>query len=331
MLAKTRLLSSIAALLIASTSVAAAADEQPSRDETQQKLDAAHERLEQAAREVAELSAKISGDPRTIMFLGHNPNRAILGIGIGREDKDQDADGVRVLSVSPGGPAANAGLKAGDVLLDVNGKSLKRDKEEPNDKLLAELAKLSPGDDVSLSYRRDGKASVVKLKAERLPRTASMPMRFERRMHGEHPDGGPMREFDFIRGDGQMTKGPFGALELVPLSPKLGQYFGTEKGLLIVRVPPNTELKLEDGDVLLDVDGRVPSNAGHAFRILGSYQPGEKVKLNVLRQRKKLSIDITVPEPERRSMRIPIPPRPPKTERPVSIITTPPALTDSTT
>ena len=79
MLDKTRLFSSLAVLLIASTTVAAAADEQPSPSETQQKLDAAHERLEQAAREIAELSAKISGDPRTIMFLGHNPNRAILG------------------------------------------------------------------------------------------------------------------------------------------------------------------------------------------------------------------------------------------------------------
>jgi S1-C subfamily serine protease len=331
MLNRTRSLCSIATLLFASATVAAPAEEQPSRSETQQKLDAAHERLEQAAREVADLSANLSGDPRTIMFLGHNPNRAILGIGIGREDKDKEADGVRVLSVSPGGPAANAGLKAGDVLLDMNGKSLKRDKDEPNDKLLAELAKLSPGDDVSLNYRREGKVSVVKLKAERLPRTASMPLHFDRRFHDEHSDFGPMREYEIKHGVGQMMRGPFGAMELVPLSPKLGQYFGTEKGLLIVRVPPDKELKLEDGDVLMDIDGRIPSNASHAFRILGSYQAGEKVKLNVLRQRKKLAIDITVPEQESRSLRLPIPPRPPKAERPINTTAPPPSSINSTT
>ncbi|HTE39977.1 MAG TPA: hypothetical protein VK629_04055, partial [Steroidobacteraceae bacterium] len=34
----------------------------------------------------------------------------------------------------------------------------------------------------------------------------------------------------------------------------------------------------------------------HAFRILGSYQPGEKLTLNILRQRKKQAITLTVPE-----------------------------------
>ena len=91
--------------------------------------------------------------------------------------------------------------------------------------------------------------------------------------------------------------GAFGSAELVPLTPKLGQYFGTEKGLLVVRAPADSRLKLEDGDVIVDIDGRIPSSPVHAFRILGSYQGGEKLTLNVLRQKKKMSFDITIPEP----------------------------------
>ena len=61
----------------------------------------------------------------------------MLGINLGpREDKGPD-DGVEIASVSPGGAAEEAGLKASDVLLEFNGKSLKRDGDtSPREKLL---------------------------------------------------------------------------------------------------------------------------------------------------------------------------------------------------
>jgi S1-C subfamily serine protease len=301
----------VALLLVAGIANAATAGDEQSRKEAQQKLAAAHERLEKAAQEVAELSSRIAvdGAPDKFMFVGRGGNRAMLGIAIGRGES-AEADGVRVLSVSPGGPAAGAGIKAGDLLTELNGTSLKGDKDaDANDKLFEIMSKVKPGNDVNVSYRRDGKVSATKIKAENLPRTATMPLRFERRIvRGDHPDFDE-QQFDIIRGPRSMHMGSLGAIELVPLSPKLGQYFGTEKGLLVVRVPDDKELKLEDGDVLLDIDGRVPSNPGHAFRILGSYQSGEKVTLNVLRQRKKMSVAITVPEPQRFGPQPPLPPR----------------------
>ena len=98
-------------------------------------------------------------------------------------------------------------------------------------------------------------------------------------------------------------EGVFGSAELVPLTPKLGQYFGTEKGLLVVRAPADSRLKLEDGDVIVDIDGRTPASPSHAFRILGSYQPGEKLKLNVLRMKKRMTFEITIPETAARGER----------------------------
>ncbi len=95
----------------------------------------------------------------------------------------------------------------------------------------------------------------------------------------------------FMRGEGV-----FGSAELVPMTPKLGQYFGTETGLLVVRAPEDSRLKLEDGDVIVDIDGRTPASPSHALRILSSYQPGEKLKLNVLRTKKRMSFEITMPE-----------------------------------
>jgi len=51
-----------------------------------------------------------------------------------------------------------------------------------------------------------------------------------------------------------------------------------------------------DGPKLLErLQFPTPDSPGHAFRILRSYQPGEKVKLGVLRQRKLLVLDATMP------------------------------------
>ena len=54
-------------------------------------------------------------------------------------------------------------------------------------------------------------------------------------------------------------------------------------------------MKLEDGDVILSIDGRAPESGSHATRILRSYQPGEKVKLRVQRDRKAIDLDSTAP------------------------------------
>ena len=86
-------------------------------------------------------------------------------------------------------------------------------------------------------------------------------------------------------------------MELADLSPALGQYFGTSHGVLVVRVPHDADfLKLQDGDVILSIDGRVPENGSHATRILRSYQPGEKIGLKIMRQKKSQELEGTLPE-----------------------------------
>jgi S1-C subfamily serine protease len=54
-------------------------------------------------------------------------------------------------------------------------------------------------------------------------------------------------------------------------------------------------MQLEDGDVILAIDGRQPLNGSHATRILASYQPGEKLSLHIMREHKTLDVQATVP------------------------------------
>jgi hypothetical protein len=254
--------------------------------EREQKLEAARKRLSEAAREVAELNMQISADamPRVARIFSGQASRAVLGVNIGGAERK---DGVEVVSVSPGGPAAEAGLKAGDVIVELKGKSLKQSgNDSPREKLLEIMRSADPEEKIALRYVRDGKTTAATVVARPVGNFFTMPAMTAR-------IGGGVPNFAFFRADGV-----FGSAELVPITPKLGQYFGTDKGLLVVRAP-DSRFQLDEGDVIVDIDGRVPSNASHAFRILGSYQAGEKVKLNVLRMKKRMTVDVTIPEDER--------------------------------
>jgi putative serine protease PepD len=61
------------------------------------------------------------------------------------------AGGVRLQAVAPGGPAEQAGLKAGDVIMRVEDDGL----EDPED-LIALVRKYAPGAVVTVHYQRSG-------------------------------------------------------------------------------------------------------------------------------------------------------------------------------
>jgi S1-C subfamily serine protease len=265
--------------------------------EAQKALEEAQRRLEEAAREVAELSMQLHGpgfeQVRRIRIDG--PGRAMLGINIG--SAEPGTNGVRVVSVSPGGPAAEAGVQPGDLVVAMNGKGVASGRE-----LVANMREVEPGQKVALELRRDGQP--VKLSVEARAREDVMFIGKAGREGGGMHHMPPMPHF---------LLGPWGDAELVELTPALGRYFGTEKGLLVVRAPKAAGTDIEEGDVILSIGGREPQNAGHALRILGSYQPGETVELALLRQKKTRTVRVVVPQRpamERHMMIMP-PPAPP--------------------
>lgn len=297
-MSKTVLMASLMSCWLVLSQAAAAAQpekkSEPSREELQQKLEAAQKRLDTAAREVADLSMSLSDDVLQVMppmpaIPAFGPQRAVLGVNIGSARSAGRDDGVEIVSVSPGGAAAEAGIKAGDVLTEIDGKSLKREGDDsPRSKLFAVLGDVEPDQKVTVKYLRDGKVATASITARGGPMFAGKRV-FNVPFSMGHVEALPSLAFT-------RAEGVFGAAEFVPLNAKLGQYFGTDKGLLVVRAPSDARLKLEDGDVIVDIDGRIPSSPTHALRILGSYQAGEQLKLNVLRMKKRLTFDIKIPE-----------------------------------
>lgn len=76
-------------------------------------------------------------------------------LGVNAEDR-ADGDGVRVLSVKPGSPAAAAGLREGDVITRID-----NEKVASVDELQADLRGAKGGDKLKLDYQRGGKVSTV--------------------------------------------------------------------------------------------------------------------------------------------------------------------------
>jgi C-terminal processing protease CtpA/Prc len=257
------------------------------RTQLEEKLHSANDRLNAAAREVSELSAQLYAAP-----WGHNGSRAILGLNVGDDASNKADSGVRVLSVSPGGPAAAAGLKANDVIVSFQGKKLQAAAgKSPRQQLVVMTREVEPNSTVAVEIERDGKLQTLKV----VPKGMTVFLD-EGAMVGMGDLGRPFSDNDFVKQfevfSDRFDSSGFGSAEFLELTPALGRYFGTDKGLLVVRPPKDANLKLEEGDVILDIDGRVPNNASHALRILNSYRSGESLKLHIMRQQKRIEVPV---------------------------------------
>ena len=285
-------------------------------------------------------------------------------LGISLETWAEGAvEGLQVLSVSPGGPAEQSGLRSGDLLITIDGESLASDSgQESYQRLREVLAGVKPGGDVSIGYRRGEEelqmqvvtssweqlvADQVGVQGMRLEDSSSM--RFGRMAgrlghwaRGMNNPSGRGRNLDVevdVDEDGQERRivrilrdaseplefydmaSRLGGLQITELTPALGEYFGTEHGLLVVRAPRDEEVPLEDGDVIQKIGGRDFKDARQATRILRSYEPGEKVELEVLRHQRRKDISFELPARSRELIRgrfivPPTPVTPPPPSRP---------------
>ena len=246
-------------------------------------LEAAREELEHAAHDVARLSSQISGTVIDRVMPFDEPDRAIIGVQL---EPGDGASGARVREVSPGGPAAEAGIHAGDAIVAINGIEIKGNKSARQ--VVALMRDVKPDSKVSVRVLREGKTHDFTVIARHGPMVLAAGHRLPDMGFMTFPPAGLPGNFLF--------HGPLTDMELVTLTPRLGSYFGSDKGVLVVRAPTDGAMKLEDGDVILAIDGRQPTSGSHATRILGSYQPGEKVTLRIMREHKNLDVETTLPE-----------------------------------
>lgn len=283
--------------------------------EVARRLEEAERKMAEAAREIAELTSerlpKMKEIERRIEII--NAGRPRLGVTIGDDAKTGPVKGIRIMAVTPGSAAEDAGIRAGDVLTSMNDESLSADDaEEAMRRLIQVMEGVEEGDVLTVEYVRDGKVGSVEVEPRPVEMHGysffGMPKDFNMPEIPEiHVAPGDVERF-VNRWDFRWLGNAWGDMELIELSEGLGKYFGTDSGFLVVSAPDADTLMLQDGDVIQSINGREPTSVKHVLRILSSYQPGESLKMEIMRDKRKRTLDIEMPD-DRSSMMLP-PPRP---------------------
>ncbi len=140
--------------------------------------------------------------------------------------------GVLVNQVYPDGPADKAGVKVGDIVMDVNGREV-----EDADALKYRVGTMDPGGTVPVDIQRDGKMITVSL-----PLVA--------------PPEVPPKNLTIISGEN-----PFQGAKVGNLSPAYADDLGInpmQKGVVIADVQPRSlaAYRFQSGDIILGVNGQ---------------------------------------------------------------------------
>ena len=329
----------LATALLLAMHGAAAADPAPAPADRANDRAAAREELAELRTQIGELSRRMAdlsvelGDvgPRAYAFRYiTDPDRAIIGVVLASE-----ARGARIEALTPDGPAERAGLRSGDVITTIDGKSLAGgDAETKLDDARERLAGLKDGQEVRIGYERDGKAGKeLRLAAQRraakswptlIAGTPDDDARIEieqqmrdgivwkqaevKRAYADAVRAGAeaqraMSEADRARIEAGMARiealrdiRPGWDINLTSLNPELGRYFGTDSGVLVLSSGSDTLAGLKAGDVIRKIEGRPITRPEEALRALRDEPTGSEVELDVLRERKAVALKVKVPE-----------------------------------
>ena len=319
-----------AAILLLAGQVAAQSEQERLREveareaEMERRMAEAERRMAEAAREIAEITRERLPQLADIERRFELSDKPRLGVTIDSDSGPGPVEGVKILGVTPGSAASDAGLRSGDVITAVNDESLSAEScDVANERLLDFMLGVEEGDVLNVEYLRDGKVGSVEVE----PRIVESrfyawagPKTHEFRIPEVHVSPETVEQFK-MQFAFPWAGSAWGELELIELNEGLGRYFGTDKGLLVVKAPESDAFELQDGDVIQSIDGREPKDARHAMRILSSYQAGEELKLGIMRDKKKRTLEIEVPADYRgmswkgaikvKPARAPEPPRPP--------------------
>jgi len=136
--------------------------------EVRRELARAHENLRRASREVARVHRDIDRSVRPAPEVRLVGGRAVIGVVLG----DNTDRGVRVLGLSPDGPAERAGIRQGDVIVGLMGESLTEGGVDGREVLTDAMRAVDPGDELTVRIDRGGEEMDVTVVAdERTPFT----------------------------------------------------------------------------------------------------------------------------------------------------------------
>lgn len=298
------------------------------------------------------------------VLISDNQRRPQLGVILAPDARS----GVSILAVTPGSAAARAGLHSGDRLLAVDGRKIAgADGEARLGNARELLGALKLGQPARILYQRGKQEATLEVEPQAGERvmmfrnadgsryvlnTEMRSMRIDRDGRAGVGEAGvavaPGLRTEIYRigpdldcaGNDKDKRAAcnmpliseamrWNGLNLASVDPKLGRYFGAQRGVLVISAP--LELKgLEAGDVIQSVDGRAVDTPREAMDALRGKREGAQVEIGYLRDRANAKLKLTVPKavawvPPPPPPAPPAPPAPPTAPVPPAPAVAPPA------
>jgi serine protease Do len=254
---------------------------------------------------------------RTMAFMGERGRLGVLVEDVTPDDVERlklDLEtGVRVRSVEEGSPAAAAGLKEDDVVLEYQGEPVHSATQ------FARLVRETPvGRKVRIEVSRDGATRQVDatvgerqmadlLGPGRHPQVPGLPENLDgeigdalRNFHFELDPEDAARLGDDARDEVRRvfrSRGPRLGIRYHELSDQLAAYFKVDDGVLVSSVDegsPAAKAGLKAGDVIVKLDGKAVGDASDLGGAVARLEAGTPATITVQRDGRPLDLKVTV-------------------------------------
>jgi serine protease Do len=208
------------------------------------------------------------------------------------------AGGVMLETVTPDGPAAKAGLRAEDVVVEFDGERVRSLRQFT--RLVRETP---PSRTVKAAVLREGKRTDLAV-------TPVAGGQFDvaidsERIRREIEDFTARIPFDAFEVHGFASRTRLG-VTVQELTPELAEYFGAADGVLVSSVvadSPASRSGLKAGDVITSIDGRTIESAAELTREVRAASSDGEVMLGIVRDKKQSTVSAKIEPPAERRAR----------------------------
>lgn len=250
-------------------------------------------------------NAMYAQTPRTrAMAINNNSvnGQSYIGVGLGEIDSDRarqlklkEEHGVELTHIEEESPAAKAGLKSGDVVLEYNGQRV-----EGMEQFARFVRETPPGRESKLTVSRDGNRQMVMVKIGQRKGAGAWSMVAPMPPVPPMPPNAP----------GEMPRtlmiwaSPRMGIDAEAIEGQLGQFFGVKEGVLIRAVTKGSSAEkagLKAGDVITKVDGASMASPNDVTRAIRQAKTKKTFPVTLMRDKRETTVNVTIDDNEDRS------------------------------